>query len=254
MSKKYLIIPDQHAHPDHNNERADWLGEFIKHTRPDVVVNLGDGADMASLSSYDKGKKSFQGRTYRKDIDAHLDFQERAWSHVKRSKKKLPRRIYLIGNHEERIGRALDLQPELEGTVSYGDLDLERWYDTVIHYSGGTPGTVELDGISFAHYSVGGIAGRPISGEHHAYSLLAKNHCSTCVGHAHTFDYCVRTRADGVKIIGLVAGCYQDYDSHYAGDAGRYWHRGLVVLDGVEKGAFDVRTVSLSWLKREYGK
>jgi hypothetical protein len=254
MSKRILVIPDQHAHPEYPNDRADWLGRFIVDCRPDIVVNIGDGADMASLCSYDKGKKSFQGRTYSKDIDSHTDFQERCWSTVRRGKKKLPRRIYLIGNHEERISRAVELQPELEGVIGYSDLALDEWYDTIVHYSGGTPGTIEVEGISFSHYSVGGIAARPISGEHHAYSLLAKNHSSTVVGHSHTFDYCMRTRADGTKIIGVVAGCYQDYDSGYAGDAGRYWYRGLVVLDGVEKGVFDVRTISLSRLKEEYGK
>jgi hypothetical protein len=58
----HLVIPDQHAHPDFHNKRADWLGQLIKELRPDVVINIGDAADMPSLSSYDKGTKGFQGR------------------------------------------------------------------------------------------------------------------------------------------------------------------------------------------------
>lgn len=27
--KVHLVIPDSHAHPDYNNNRADWLGELI---------------------------------------------------------------------------------------------------------------------------------------------------------------------------------------------------------------------------------
>jgi len=120
--KKYLVIPDQHAHPEYHNERANWIGELIKETRPDVVVNMGDAADMSSLCSYDKGKKDFQGRTYRKDIDSHLDFQDRIWSTVRKSKKKLPRRIFLHGNHENRIAKTIQIQPELENTISFDDL------------------------------------------------------------------------------------------------------------------------------------
>jgi hypothetical protein len=60
MSKTYLVVPDQHAHPDHNNDRADYLGKFIKDLKPHVVVNIGDAADLASLSTFDKGKHSFQ--------------------------------------------------------------------------------------------------------------------------------------------------------------------------------------------------
>lgn len=172
--KKYLVIPDQHAHPEYHNERANWIGELIKETRPDVVVNMGDAADMSSLCSYDKGKKDFQGRTYRKDIDSHLDFQDRIWSTVRKSKKKLPRRIFLHGNHENRIAKTIQIQPELENTISFDDLDLETWYDTIVPYSGGTPGSIILDGIRFAHYLVSGSMGRPIGGEHHAHSLLTK--------------------------------------------------------------------------------
>ena len=36
--------------------------------KPDVVVCLGDWFDMASLSSHDKGKKSFEGRRYKQDV------------------------------------------------------------------------------------------------------------------------------------------------------------------------------------------
>ena len=64
MSKTHLIIPDSHAHPDYKNDRYDWLGKLILDLKPDVLVNIGDTADMASLSAYDKGKASFHGRNY----------------------------------------------------------------------------------------------------------------------------------------------------------------------------------------------
>lgn len=92
MSKTYLIVPDQHAHPEHNNDRADWMGQLIKDLRPDVVVNMGDAADMASMASYDKGTAKFFTRNYEKDIESHLDFQERMWRPIRRTKKKQPPR------------------------------------------------------------------------------------------------------------------------------------------------------------------
>jgi hypothetical protein len=67
-SRTHLIIPDPHASPDHNNDRALYLGELIMDIKPDLVLCMGDGPDMPSLSSYDKGKKSFQGRTYKADV------------------------------------------------------------------------------------------------------------------------------------------------------------------------------------------
>lgn len=77
MSKTYLIVPDSHVHPDHPNDRADWLGQFIKERKPDVVVNIGDTFDMPSLSSFDKGKVSFHGNSYEKDIEAGVEFLDR---------------------------------------------------------------------------------------------------------------------------------------------------------------------------------
>ena len=54
MGKRHLIIGDSHAHPDFNNERFTWLGKLIHDSRPDVVVNIGDMADMASLCAHSK--------------------------------------------------------------------------------------------------------------------------------------------------------------------------------------------------------
>jgi hypothetical protein len=65
-----LVIGDPHAHPDYDNDRFTDLGRFIVKARPDMVVCIGDMADMPSLSSYDRGTKGFEGRRYKKDIEA----------------------------------------------------------------------------------------------------------------------------------------------------------------------------------------
>lgn len=250
----HLIIPDPHSHYLHHNERAIWAGRLIADVKPDVVVVLGDAADMPSLSGYDKGKKSFQGRTYSADIAAHGDFQERLWSTVRRSKRKLPRRVSLIGNHEERISRAINIQPELEGTVSYSDLQLERYYDDVVHYTGNTPGVIDIDGVHYAHYFVSGVNGRPIGGQHPAYSLITNGHVSCTQGHTHVYSPCLRAGIDGRQIFGLVAGCFIDYQCDWAGEVNKLWWRGCFVKRGVDKGQYDLETISIDRLKREYGR
>lgn len=248
-----MVIPDPHAHPEYSNDRALWAGCFIRDVKPDVVVELGDAADMPSLCSYDRGRKSFQGRTYKADIEAHHDFQEKLWSTVKAAKKRLPYRVALIGNHEERINRAIELQPELEGVISYADLSLDSWYDDVVHYEGSTPGSVEIDGVTYAHYLVSGISGRPVSGEHPGYSLLAKQHSSCTVGHSHLLDICSRTRADGRKIIGLSAGAFVDYRPSFAGQSVKLWWSGLIKKTFLAPGVYDIEAVSIDRLKKEYG-
>lgn len=249
---KILVIPDTHATPEHSNVRADYLSQLIIDAKPDTVIHLGDSADMASLSSYDKGKRSFVGRNYRDDIDSHLDFQSRVWEPIKARKKRMPRRVFLEGNHEHRIEKALDLSPELDGAISFNHLNIGEWYEECVRYVGSTPGKVTIDGISFAHYFVSGVMGRAISGEHPATSLLAKQFHSCVAGHLHLADFSVRTDALGRKMCGLLAGVYQDYDPPYAGDAARLWWRGVVMLHNAENGSFDPEFISIDRLKQNY--
>jgi hypothetical protein len=251
--KTHLIIPDPHAHYKFHNRRAEWLGELIADLRPDTVINLGDNWDMPSLSGYDRGKRSFQGRTYKADIDSGLDFNERLWHRVKLRKKRLPRRVFLYGNHEERIARAIDSQAELEGVIGYNDLNLDYWYTDVVPYTGRTPGIISIDGVSYAHYFVSGVMGRAIGGEHPAYSLLTKEYQSCTQGHIHVADHSIRTRADGKRIHGTVAGVFQDYDTDWAGEVNRLWWRGVVIKRNVEEGNYDIEWVSIERLKKLYG-
>lgn len=248
-----LVLPDGHAHYEHSNERAEYIGEYIRDSRPDIVVDLGDVFDMPSLASFDKGRAAFQGRSYAKDIEAGNEYLDRLWSTVKKSKRKLPRRVFLVGNHEQRIDRAIDQQPELKGVLGYGDLQLDRYYDEVVHYNGNTPGTIEIEGIHFAHYFVSGVMGRAIGGEHIGYSLISKGFASSTQGHTHTLDYCIRTAAGGKRVQGLVAGCLVDYPSSWAGESQKLWWSGVIMKRNVEDGQYDPEFVSLNSLKAAYG-
>ena len=259
MSVTHLIIPDQHAHPKFNNDRADWMGQLIHDVKPDLVINIGDAADMSSLSAFDKGKASFFGESYGKDIDAHLDFQERMWAPSRKAKKRMPHRVVFEGNHEHRIKRVLEYDPQLASGkskfgISFSDLDFDSYYNEVHEYEGGTPAVRTYDGVSYAHFFISGLMGRPIGGDHHAANLINKNHCSCTCGHSHTADYAIRTDAKGNKIMGCVAGVYQDYDAPWAGKANALWWGGAVIKRNVSEGKYDPQFVSINTLRKEYGQ
>lgn len=252
-NKTHIVIPDSHAHPQHHNDRAIWLGKLIQDVKPDVVVHIGDSADMPSLSGYDKGTKSFQGRRYADDINSHLDFQDKLWSTVKKAKKRLPYKLFFHGNHEQRIERAIQQSPELDGTIGYQDLKIKDYYDDEFPYNGNTPSVYEVDGITYGHYAVTGVSGRPISGEHLAHSLLVKHHQSVTVGHNHTLDFTVRHTLLGTPIMGLCCGCFIDYESDWAGEMQKMWWRGVVVKRNVSDGVYDPQFISIDALRKEYG-
>lgn len=254
ISNIHLVYGDAHAHPDFDNNRADLIAKLILDIRPTVVVNIGDNADMSSLSSFDKGLRQFYGRNYKEDINSHLDFEERVWEPLRRQKKKLPFRVFCIGNHEYRIERALDKSPELSGAISLNDLDLPRYYDEIVGYKGyGTPGEIDIDGIIYAHYQIAGISGKPLNSVHQGYTLLQKKHKSSTVGHQHIFSYDVQAIENNKFIHGLCLPCMTDYPVDWAGGVADLWNRGVVIKRNVDHGNYDIQYVSIESLKKNYG-
>ena len=55
--KKHLVIGDTQVKPGISLSYLTWIGKYIVDKQPDVIVMIGDFADMPSLSSYDVGKK-----------------------------------------------------------------------------------------------------------------------------------------------------------------------------------------------------
>ena len=48
---RHLIIPDCQVRPGDDLSFLNWIGQYIIDKKPDVIVHLGDFADMPSLSS-----------------------------------------------------------------------------------------------------------------------------------------------------------------------------------------------------------
>jgi hypothetical protein len=248
MGKDILILPDSHSTPDYNNDRYLWFGKLMLDLKPDIVVNLGDYADLNSLCSYEYGKKQHEGKRYVKDVEAVLDADERLWSPIKTAKKKKPRAILTLGNHEERILRAVELDAKLEGVLSIEDLGYSNNWE--VH---DFKEVVEIEGVYFSHYMISGLLGKAISGEHPCYSLLSKRFVSCVVGHSHLRDFCQRTRADGQQIMAVSCGWYGDYKPEYAGNSAEMWWSGVTYLRDVENGAFDPEFINIARLKAAYG-
>ena len=79
MTKRTVVVFScAHSDPGVNNERFDWLGRFLYDLKPDMVIDLGDGADLRSLNTYDtRYPQAIVSQNYEKDIDTYNDAQER---------------------------------------------------------------------------------------------------------------------------------------------------------------------------------
>ena len=53
----HAIIPDCQVKDGVDLSYLTWVGKYLVEKKPDVIVQIGDFADMPSLSSYDVGKK-----------------------------------------------------------------------------------------------------------------------------------------------------------------------------------------------------
>ena len=243
-----LVIPDPHAHPDHNNDRFEKLGQLAADLNPTHIVCMGDWGCMPSLSSYDKGTRGFEGKRYHLDVASVIDAQEKFFKPLDTSRNRS--KLWMLeGNHEYRIKRAIEANAsQLEGIISLADLQYKEFGWETIEYNGSTPGILELDGVAYAHYFTSGVMGRPISGMHPAYSLLTKQYQSCTQAHIHTLDFCIRTNASGRNIQGLVAGCAIDYFANWAGEANNLWWSGCILKDHVEQGQYDPTFISLDKL------
>lgn len=242
---RLAYIPDVQARPGNDFSFLGRVGRYIAEKRADVIVCAGDFADMPSLSSYDKGKREFEGRRYVKDIDAAKWAMEALMDPIRREPGYTPKLVLTLGNHEERIERATSIQPELDGLISPDDLEYEAHGWEVHPFLKVVP----VAGIAFSHYLVSGVMGRPITT---ASALLAKRHMSCVVGHQQGFQIATAVRADGRMLTAIIAGSCYLHNEAYLGPQANTHYRGMVMLNDVRDGEFDVMPVSLSFLKRRY--
>ena len=207
----HLVIPDTQAKDGVPTDHLTWIGNYIvdEYRNKNIkIIHLGDHADMPSLSSYDKGKKSMEGRRVVKDIEAANE----AWrilnqpiydlNEIRRKTKHAqwdPERHIILGNHEDRINRATENDAQIDGLFSVDDLDYERSGWQVKPYKE----VLWLDGVAYSHFFYNPMTGNPYAGTAET-RLKTIGHTFT-MGHQQTLMYSIRFVA-GKSQHGLVAG------------------------------------------------
>lgn len=251
---KHIYIPDVQFRPGDSTEFLKAIGNYIVDKKPNVVINGGDFADMPSLSSYDVGKKSFEGRRYRADVEATHSAMEALLAPIKefnaRAKKGHrerynPRMVLTLGNHEDRVTRAVNNDAKLDGTIGLQDLKYEEFGWEVVPFLQ----PVVIDGVAYCHYFTTGIAGRPAPS---AQLQLAKKHMSCVAGHQQGLQIATAHRADGKRLTSVIAGSCYEHEEDYLGPQGNKHWQGILVLHEVVEGEFDLMPVSLKYLKNNY--
>lgn len=252
---KIMVIADTQCKPGYDLSYMRAIGAYAAEKRPDVIVHIGDHFDFESLSSYDKGKLSFEGRRLISDIEAGNKGMDEFISPIRnlqhqqrRFKRKVydPRMVFCVGNHEERFDRMANDMPELDGFVGAETLNLERYGWEVIPYLK----PINIEGIHFVHYLANPFSGRPYGGS--VLNQLKTVGTSFVCGHKQTLDVAIRPTLDGRMQIGIINGACYDHDEAYKGPQGNNHFRGITMLHEVKDGFGLPSFVSLQYLKENY--
>lgn len=250
---RHLYIPDTQVKPGVPTEHIAWAARYAAAEKPDAIILAGDWYDMPSLSVYDEGKKSSEGRRIADDLAAGTEalelFGRELKKHAPRSYS--PRRYVTLGNHEERIARAVETNAKLEGVLSMEDLAFKRLGWIVAPFLK----PLDVDGITYIHYCPLGPNGRVNSGKFGAPSArlqAARMARSTVCGHRQGKDV-AEIYTPGRVIRGVIAGSFYQHDEKYLTAMGETYWRGVLMLNGINKGDFDLEEMSMARLEARFG-
>ena len=261
--KKHLVIPDTQVKAGVPLDHLDWIGQYIVDKKPDRIIMIGDWYDLPSLSSWDRGKLTFEGRRYLKDVEAgHAALLrmeaplDKFNAHMRDCKMKqyFPDKHVTWGNHEHRATRAAENSPELDGLVGVHQFD-EFWQGrkwTTHQYTE----VVDLDGIWYSHLFLNEFTGKPLGSM--ASTMLKQVGQSFTQGHRQTYD--ISTRYVGKRMHrALIAGACYLHDEDYKGPSrstsersGNHHWRGCVMKNDVEDGMYSLLELPLDYLCLRY--
>jgi len=250
----HCMIPDCQVTPDTPTDHLTWIGRYIVEQKPDVIVQIGDFADMESLSSY-SSRIEFEGRRYRRDIEAAKAAMERLMAPIEeynatrrafKEKQYKPDMHLTLGNHEYRIQRLINDDPRLDGTIGLHELEYERHGWKVAPFLD----VVMIDGVAYSHFFANPGTGKPYGGQ--SMDTRLKNvGFSFTMGHQQTLMSGQRFLGNGQRIRGLVAGSCYLHDEAYRKQSNSEW-RGIIMKHEVRAGQYDLMEVSLDFLCRKY--
>lgn len=240
------VIPDCQVKPDVDISHLPKIGQYFADKRPNVIVCIGDFADMPSLSSHESvGSLRRENQRYQRDIESVQIAMEALMTPIRAEMAKgwQPRLVMTMGNHEHRINRAIEEFPKLQGTIQIDDLRYKEWGWEIHDFLK----PVIIEGIAFCHYFQTGQMGRPAST---ARAILNKQHMSCFAGHQQGRDIAYGKRGDGREMTAIICGSCYLHDEDYLSPQTNNHYRGIYMLNDVSDGSYEEMPVSLRYLMR----
>jgi len=243
---KILVIPDTQVKPGVPIAHMKWAAKAVKDYlgKGDYVVHMGDHWDFPSLNYY-SSRLQLESARVLEDIQAGNKAMDLFWNTLKRMKNKPEFHLH-GGNHEARLARLINDHPVLDGVLSEEALNREGW---IFHPF---KEVNEIGGVYFTHYFYAPYTGRAYGGT--AHNILRNVGLSFVQGHRQGKDVAARSLPNGQVQRALICGsCYLHREEYLGPQAKESW-QGVVVLNDVLDGDYDMMELSLKYLCRRYEK
>lgn len=207
--ERLFFVPDLHA-PYEDKRAVALMFDAIEAFAPDTVVVMGDLVDCLAVSHFSKDPARVRG--LHKEIEAAQVYLDRI---------QADRKIYVAGNHEDRLRRyLLDKAPELLPLLGIeGLLDLKARGWEYVPYKQST----KIGKLHITH-DVGS------SGRYNVYKALDVFQASVVTGHTHRLGYIVEGDALGKCQVSCQFGWLGDVeqvDYMHRINARRNWAHGF---------------------------
>lgn len=244
-SVSHLIIPDTQLKYGASMAPLKWIAEYAVEKRPTRIIHLGDNWDMPSLGFWDRGKLRGEGARVLEDILAgNLGIETFEETIRRLAPGYNPDMHFMIGNHENRINRYIQDNPNMLGKVGIQDLALSNW--NVHEFLR----PVTLEGVQYAHYFCRNAKGKVVqskNGMPSAQAQVIREGMSTVAGHKQGIEIHPQTYQDKTQW-GIIAGsCYLHDEEYLSPQYENYW-RGILMFNGVKDGEMSIRPIDLDWL------
>ena len=242
------VIPDTQVREGVLMDHLTAAGNYIADKRPDVIVCLGDFADMPSLSTHDKpGSRAAEMQRYKDDIEAAHYAMGKLLGPIRAVRDYNPVKVLTYGNHEDRITRAQNDNPR-GPQPSLDDLHYETaGWRTVPFLQ-----PVVIGGVAFCHYFPNGVMGKPHTTAQGILTGKRGIHMSAFAGHQQGRDIAYAKRGDGTQMTAIISGSFYQHDEAYMNPYTNIHWRGMYFLHEVKDGSFDEMALSVNYLLRKW--
>lgn len=245
---RVVCIGDAHDSPAiEDKSRFAWIAKYIKDTKPDIVIQIGDFATLDSLNTH-VGNETYHGRAKPTFINDMVSFNKA----LEAMQIDGPEKHCTLGNHERRLYAFEDRAPEAYGMMQHELHSIfERHGWTFSPY--GMPYVV--GGVSFVHCALNTLS-KSYGGKNAEGTIANDAIGDWVIGHSHR-ERMHRAPKLGlnnyVKIINVGCALPDGHIESYATHSLAGWSYGIADMLIQHGHVQDYAFVSMGRLGEQYG-